>query len=247
MIAEQELARTCQEFHAARGEVVVMDPRSGEVLALANYPTFNPQEHDAPPERAAEQLPGRAVRAGIDDQAVRRRAGAQVAGHAGERGLADPGPLKYKTPYGRTITDVHGYPPLAMWDVLVKSSNIGMAMLGERMGNPQAVRGPLRLGLRPADRDRAARRERRPPQPAPRVDQVQHRIRRPGLRGDGDAGAARPRLLRLRQWRQARAADADRGTLDTEGRTVSKHKPGELGMMPEVIDPTTAAEMKRVC
>ena len=33
------------------------------------------------------------------------------------------------------IEDVHGYGPLAMWDVLVKSSNIGMSMLGERMGN----------------------------------------------------------------------------------------------------------------
>ena len=30
---------------------------------------------------------------------------------------------------------MHGYDQLAMWDVLVKSSNIGMSMLGERMGN----------------------------------------------------------------------------------------------------------------
>jgi cell division protein FtsI (penicillin-binding protein 3) len=44
MIAEQELASTCKEFHAETGEVVVMDPRTGDVLAMANYPTFNPQE-----------------------------------------------------------------------------------------------------------------------------------------------------------------------------------------------------------
>ena len=43
MIAEQELAGTCQKFKAKRGEVVVMDPKTGEVLALANWPTFNPQ------------------------------------------------------------------------------------------------------------------------------------------------------------------------------------------------------------
>ena len=52
--------------------------------------------------------------------------------------------MHYKTPYGRTISDVHGYGPLATWDVLVKSSNIGMSMLAERMGNPplyQALAG----------------------------------------------------------------------------------------------------------
>jgi cell division protein FtsI/penicillin-binding protein 2 len=35
MIAEQELAAACTEFNAKRGEVVVMDPKSGDVLALA--------------------------------------------------------------------------------------------------------------------------------------------------------------------------------------------------------------------
>ena len=44
MMAEQELAATCQEFKAQTGEVVVMDPKTGELLALANYPTFNPQD-----------------------------------------------------------------------------------------------------------------------------------------------------------------------------------------------------------
>ena len=43
----------------------------------------------------------------------------------------------YRTSYGRKVTDVHGYDQLAFWDVLVKSSNIGMCMLGERMGNPK--------------------------------------------------------------------------------------------------------------
>src|SRR4029077_18198293 len=46
MIAEQELAATCTEFKAKRGEVVVMDPQSGDVLALANWPSFNPQNLD---------------------------------------------------------------------------------------------------------------------------------------------------------------------------------------------------------
>ena len=49
MIAEQELAATCRQFHAKRGEVVVMDPRTGEILALANYPTFDPNDLETRP------------------------------------------------------------------------------------------------------------------------------------------------------------------------------------------------------
>lgn len=41
-IAERELAAQMQQTHAEAGTVVVENPRTGEILALANYPTFNP-------------------------------------------------------------------------------------------------------------------------------------------------------------------------------------------------------------
>src|SRR5881397_463932 len=51
-------------------------------------------------------------------------------------------------PFGRRIvTDVHHYGPLATWDVLVKSSNIGMSMLGERMGNPRLFQAVSEFGF----------------------------------------------------------------------------------------------------
>ena len=43
MIAEDELAKACTSFKAKSGEVVVLDPWTGDVLALGNWPTFNPQ------------------------------------------------------------------------------------------------------------------------------------------------------------------------------------------------------------
>ncbi len=41
-IAERELARAIAETHAEAGTVIVQNPHTGEVLALANWPTFNP-------------------------------------------------------------------------------------------------------------------------------------------------------------------------------------------------------------
>ena len=140
-------------------------------------PDVQPPGARRPAGLAAEQLPGRAVRAGLDDQAVRRRAGLEVAGHAGERDLADPGP---------EVQDAvrphdHGRPRLPAAGDVGRAGEVEQHRDGDARradGQPEAVRGPLRLGLRPADRHRAARRERRPPQPAAGVDQVQHRVRR---------------------------------------------------------------------
>jgi cell division protein FtsI (penicillin-binding protein 3) len=41
-IAEKELDQAIQDTHAKAGTVVVQNPRTGEILALANYPSFNP-------------------------------------------------------------------------------------------------------------------------------------------------------------------------------------------------------------
>lgn len=41
-IAEQELAATVRTYNARAGQVVVMDPHTGELLAIANWPSFNP-------------------------------------------------------------------------------------------------------------------------------------------------------------------------------------------------------------
>jgi cell division protein FtsI (penicillin-binding protein 3) len=135
MIAEQELAKTCEEFKANRGEVIVMDPKTGDLMALANWPTFNPQnlEDSTPAVRRNRCLtdpyePGSTFKPFIAGPAIQQ----------GITRVSEVFPLHgphYRTDYGRKITDVHGYDELAFWDVLVKSSNIGMCMLGERMGN----------------------------------------------------------------------------------------------------------------
>jgi len=57
-IAEKELAQGIEDTKAIAGTVVVQDPRTGEILALANFPTFNPNVFNQVPKEA---LKNRAV------------------------------------------------------------------------------------------------------------------------------------------------------------------------------------------
>ncbi len=68
-IAERELRAGVEENHAAGGTAIIMDPQTGEILALANWPTFNPNafaraDDDARRNRAIQDT----LRAGVDVQ-----------------------------------------------------------------------------------------------------------------------------------------------------------------------------------
>jgi cell division protein FtsI (penicillin-binding protein 3) len=135
-IAEQELAGACDDYQAKSGECVVLDPTTGEVLALANWPTFNPQAlGDAPADNRRNNAlvspyePGSTLKPFLVGPAM-----AAKLTRPGE--IFSTGGASWPAGYGhRIIRDVHGYAKLALWDVLVKSSNIGMCMLSQRMGN----------------------------------------------------------------------------------------------------------------
>ena len=135
MIAEQELAAACRRFRADRGEIIVMDPHSGDVLALANWPTFNPQYlNDSPPAQRRNRCltdpyePGSTIKPFIVGPAL------MWSITRPEEVWPIPGKSYHSRLRSKPIVDVHYYGRLATWDVLVKSSNIGMTMLGERLG-----------------------------------------------------------------------------------------------------------------
>lgn len=146
-IVEQELSAAVDRFGAKSGECVVLDPADGSIVALANYPTFTPQflNESKPTQRTNRALvypyePGSTIKPFIVSRAIDQKVAT----------LSDPfrlGGERWKTPYGRTITDVHGYDDLPLWDVLVKSSNIGMSMLVEKMGNAQLHAGLSSFGF----------------------------------------------------------------------------------------------------
>lgn len=137
-IAERELAAGVAEFGARGGTVIIMDPRSADILALASWPTFNPNAYNAVPEahrrnRATQEVyePGSTFKivtasAALDEKLVRPTEMFDVS-----RGSISFG--------ARTIRDVHRYGTLSFSDVIVKSSNVGAILVGQRVG-------PARMG-----------------------------------------------------------------------------------------------------
>lgn len=246
MITEQELSRTCQTAFAKRGEAVVMNPKTGEILALANWPAFNPQNlSDSKPEIRRNRAitdpyePGSTLKPFIVGPALQWRATrVNEIWHMG-------GPY-HSSLRKKPVTDVHSYSQLATWDVLVKSSNIGMTMIGERLGKkrvytalsqfhfgeqtgvelPGEDPGLLRPFTKWADSDVVSSVQ------GYSVMVTPLQLARGFCAYANGGRLVKPTLVR--------------GVLDADGHIISKIKPGKLEMMPEVIDPITAAEMKRV-
>ncbi len=147
MIAEEELRDTVDHFRAQWGTAIALDPRTGDVLALANYPTFNPQtlSESTPDVRRDTALvvpyePGSTFKPFLATPAFMWH-------------ITTPSELwnipgiTWFTPYGRPVSDVEHYGNLITWDGLVKSSNILMSQLAERMGNARLYRAVTSFGF----------------------------------------------------------------------------------------------------
>jgi cell division protein FtsI (penicillin-binding protein 3) len=138
-VVERELRAGVEENRAASGTAVVMDPRTGEILALANWPSFNPNAYrearpDAQRNRAIQDLyePGSTFKI-------------VTASAAFEEHVVEPDdPIDVSAGHirfgARVIDDDHRYGVLSFTDVIVKSSNVGAIKVGLRLG-------PERLGL----------------------------------------------------------------------------------------------------
>ena len=136
-ILEEELARGVQEAGAAWGTAVALDPRTGAILALANVPTFDPNR---PGAFTNDDRRNHAVVDRLEPGSTFKLVTAVAALESGTVRPTDELDTGegWHVFHGRTMKDSHGYGRITFGEAIVKSSNIAMALVAERMG-----RGPL--------------------------------------------------------------------------------------------------------
>ncbi len=145
-IVERELERGVLENRARGGTAIVMNPATGEVLALASYPTFSPNvasraTDDDKRNRAVQEVyePGSTFK-------IVTAAAALESGIAKPSDIIDTSP-GYITLGSRRIDDEHRYGALSFEDVIVKSSNVGAIRVGLRTGARRLSEYVARFGF----------------------------------------------------------------------------------------------------
>src|SRR5277367_2719154 len=135
-IAERELAAAIAKTHAPAGTVIVMNPNNGEILALANWPKFNPNTAVTAP---AESRMNRAVSAIYEPGSTFKLI---TLAAAFDQGVTNPDEV-FDCQNGSIVIAghrIHDHKPfglLSVSDILAKSSDVGAIEVAMRLGAPR--------------------------------------------------------------------------------------------------------------
>ncbi|HXI13193.1 MAG TPA: penicillin-binding transpeptidase domain-containing protein [Thermoanaerobaculia bacterium] len=140
-IAERALANAIQQYKAAAGSVLVMDPRSGDILAMASAPRFDPNHYrDSPPASWRNRPVQDLYEPGSTFKIVTAAAGL-------EEGLVTPSQIldcgMGKISIGNVHIKEHGnhrYGYMSFEDVMSQSSNVGTIRVGLSLGQSRLYR-----------------------------------------------------------------------------------------------------------
>jgi cell division protein FtsI (penicillin-binding protein 3) len=132
-VAERELDAAIAESSSIAGVVVVMDPWSGEILAMANRPTFNPNRFGA---YSSSRWKNRAVADAYEPGSIFKII---TAAAALQEKVVDPdevidcggGAIEIA---GTRINDHHVFHMLSFRDVIARSSDVGVVRVAQRLG-----------------------------------------------------------------------------------------------------------------
>lgn len=147
-VAERELGNACTKYKAAGGTCIVLDPNTGDILAMANYPRFDPNK----PKPASLKDSSKAMRDRLDylwkahaatdlyeSGSTMKGVTAAAAMDAGAVSLTDrfncPETLRIGAHTVHDITHGKGsFGVLNLGGILANSSNVGMSQVGLRLG-----------------------------------------------------------------------------------------------------------------
>jgi cell division protein FtsI (penicillin-binding protein 3) len=131
-MAEKELETAIVKYRAKAGVAIVVEPFTGEVLAMANYPSFDPNNYS---KESAEQRRNRAVTDSFEPGSTFKTITAAAALEEGVVGKDDlfyceMGKYSYA---GKIIHDTHSHGWLSFAKILQVSSNIGFTKVAEKL------------------------------------------------------------------------------------------------------------------
>ncbi len=130
--AYQKLRDAVLARKAKAGSVVVLDSTTGEVLALANYPSYVPDKRK---NLTGEQLRNRAMTDTFEPGSTMKPitvAMALEAGRVKPQTIIETAPGRFSIG-GFTISDTHNYGTLTVEGVIQKSSNVGALKIAQKM------------------------------------------------------------------------------------------------------------------
>jgi cell division protein FtsI (penicillin-binding protein 3) len=144
---EAVLGEVGQTYQPAGATAVVMDPRTGAILAMANWPRVDANNPAGAPEYARQN---RAIQFNYEPGSTFKAftvAGALEEGLIEKNTLLDV-PFEIKVA-DRTIGEAHedGNGPLTVSDILARSSNVGTVMIGLKLGATRFDRWVRRFGF----------------------------------------------------------------------------------------------------
>lgn len=150
-IVEQELAVQMQMSRAKSGTVIVQDPHTGEILAMATAPTFNPNLWGSTRAEGytLESLKNFAVERVVEPGSTFKLV---TASAALDQKIVDPNDTFFCENgswqiHGRTIHDHEREGWLSMTDVIAHSSNIGTAKIAMKLGPENLFRYARAFGF----------------------------------------------------------------------------------------------------
>jgi cell division protein FtsI (penicillin-binding protein 3) len=129
-IAYNSIKDAVEKFHAKAGAAVVLDVHTGEVLALTNWPTYNPNDRS---HLTGEQLRNRVITDTFEPGSTLKPFTVALALDKGlikPTTLFDTGNGRYQTG-GHTIRDTHPHGVIDVGTIIQKSSNIGTTKISE--------------------------------------------------------------------------------------------------------------------
>ena len=143
-IVETELDAAINQFHPKSATIILMQPKTGEILAMANRPNYDPNvQLGVPPDHRINRAVAELVEPGSTFKIVTTTA-------ALSEKIVNPNTMiNCENGYFAAVKlhDHHPYPDLTVHDILVKSSNIGVAKLAIQLGDQRFYEYVRRFGF----------------------------------------------------------------------------------------------------